>query len=71
MIIRFRSSEDHEDLLKKVKKMKKFTQEIEDCLEDAMYDDDLDFREEDGHHSDWEDSEMKRGRYNYRKMMRR
>ena len=36
MVIRFKSEEDHEYLLKKVKKMKKFAEELEDCLEEAM-----------------------------------
>lgn len=38
MMIRFRSSMEHEDLLKKVKKMKEFTQDLEECLMDAMED---------------------------------
>lgn len=66
MILRFRSKEDHEDILKKVKRMKKFTEELEECLEDAM-DEDVDYRmsrrnkeldEEEGMHP--------RGRYAYR-----
>ena len=36
MVIKFKSIGEHEDLLKKVKKMKKFTEELEDCLEEAM-----------------------------------
>ena len=38
MILRFRNNEDHEELLMKVKRMKKFTQELEDCLEEALED---------------------------------
>lgn len=38
MIVRFRSSMEHEDLLKKVKKMKEFTQDLEECLMDAIED---------------------------------
>lgn len=45
-MIRFRSSEDHEDLLKKVKKMRKFTEELEECLEDAENYDDEEWEEE-------------------------
>lgn len=69
VIIRFRSSEDHEDLLKKVKKMKKFTQELEDCLEEATEDESFyrgSYRkDEDG------DYEMKDSRYGYRRGGRR
>ena len=32
MVIKFRSSEDHSDLMHKVKKMRKFTEELEDIL---------------------------------------
>lgn len=38
IVLRFRSNVEHEDLLMKVKKMKKFTQELEECLEDAIDD---------------------------------
>ena len=44
-IIRFRSNSEHEDILKKVKKMKKFASDLEECLEDMMEeDDDFDYR---------------------------
>lgn len=67
VILRFRSEVEHEDLLKKVKKMKKFATEIEDCLYDHM-EDDYSYRE---NYDDEEDS-MKRmdGRYAYAKNMR-
>lgn len=39
VILRFRNDEEHQELLKKVKKMKKFAEEIEYCLEDSMEDD--------------------------------
>ena len=46
-IIRFRSNSEHEDILKKVKKMKKFASDLEECLEDMMEeDDDFDYRED-------------------------
>ena len=69
VIIRFRSSEDREDLLKKIKKMKKFTQELEDCLEEAM-DDESSYR---GNYrkDDDEDYEMKDSRYGYHRGGRR
>lgn len=62
VILRFRNSDEHEDLLKKVKKMKKFATEIEDCLYEHM-EDDYSYRES---YDDEEDS-MKRmdGRYAY------
>ena len=68
VILRFRNSEDHEDLLKKVKKMKKFATEIEDCLYEHM-EDDYSYRE---NYDDEEEDSMKRmdGRYAYAKNMR-
>ena len=66
MIIRFRNSEDHEEMLKKVKKMKKFTEELEDCLEEAM--EEPDYRTPSYHREYDEDDERyesKRGRYGY------
>lgn len=66
MIVRFRSSEDHEDLLKKVKRMKKFTEEIEDCLEDAM-EEGPEYRGGSYRKEDYEDYDMRGGRYGYRR----
>lgn len=43
VILKFRSSDEHEELLAKVKKMKKFAQDIEDCLEEA-FDDEAEYR---------------------------
>ena len=64
VIVRLRNKEEHKDLLKKVKKMKKFTEELEDCLEDAMYEDD----DEEYRYRDDEDYEESHGRYvNHRK----
>lgn len=68
MIVRFRNKEDHKELLRKVKKMKKFTEELEDCLEEAMYDEDYD----EDYRDDDEYEEMHRGheggsRYKYRR----
>lgn len=44
-IVRFRNNREHEELLKKVKKMKKFTEELEECLEEAIEEDDFDYRD--------------------------
>lgn len=65
MIVRFRNSEDHEEMLKKVKKMKKFTEELEDCLEEAI--EDTEYRSPSYHRDYDEDEERyeKRGRYGY------
>jgi hypothetical protein len=65
VIVKFRTSSEHEDLLKKVKKMKKFTEEIEECLEDAM-DDEMDYRG--SYRKEWDDEESMKGRYGYRRM---
>ena len=66
MIVRFRSKEDHEDLLKKVKKMKKFTEDIEECLEDYMEEEDYGYRG--SYHKEMEEEpEYRGGRYRYRK----
>lgn len=66
MIVRFRSKEDHEDLLKKVKKMKKFTEDIEECLEDYMEEEDYGYRGSYRKEME-EDPEYRGGRYRYRK----
>lgn len=49
IIFRMRSSSEAKDLLKRVKKMSKYAEELEDILEDCMYeeDDDADYREDD------------------------
>lgn len=65
-IIKFRNKEEHEDLMHKVKKMKKFTEELEDMLEEC-YDEDLDYRG--GYRKDWDEEEINQrgGRYGYRR----
>lgn len=69
MIVKFRSSAEHEDLLKKVKKMKKFASEIEECLEDAS-EDSMDFRGG-SYRREYEDEDSRmEGRYGYRRGMR-
>lgn len=71
MIMRFKSSEEHHDLLHKVKKMKKFTEELEDMLEDCLEDDDLEYRG--GSYRKYYDEDDMRveGRYGYRRGYRR
>jgi hypothetical protein len=70
MVIKFRSSDDHKDLLHKVKKMKEFTEELEDCLEDAM-EDDFDYRGG-SYRKEYDEDDMRHyekmnGRYGYRR----
>lgn len=70
VVLRFRDSSEHEDLLKKVKKMKKFTQELEDCLEEAMEED---YGYRGGYRKEYdeeEDAHMRGGRYRFRGGMR-
>lgn len=70
VIVRFRNRNEHSDLLKKVKKMKEFTQDLEECLEEAT-EEEYGFR--DGNYrKDWEEDDemMKNSRYGYRRGMR-
>ena len=74
MVIRFKTSEEHGDLLKKVRKMKKFTDELEDMLEDCYEDDEMDFRGGRMYRKDYDEDEMMHeheGRYGYRRGGRR
>lgn len=67
MVIRFKSNEEHGDLMKKVKRMKKFTEELEEMLEDCYDEDDYDFRGS-NYRKEWEEEEPHmRGRYGYRR----
>lgn len=45
VVIKFRNASEHSNLLTKVKHMKKYISELEECLEDAVENDDLDFRD--------------------------
>jgi len=66
VMVKFKSSEEHHDLLKKVKKMKKFTEELEGMLEDCLEDDDLDFRGG-SYRKNYDEDDMRvEGRYGYR-----
>lgn len=68
MVIKFRSRAEHEDILKKVKKMKKFAEELEDCLEEVMEDDDeFEYRGGNYRKEYDEEMEMRGGRYGYRR----
>lgn len=70
VVIKFRSASEHSNLLTKVKHMKKYLSELEECLEDAVENDDLDFRDKRHMEYDDEDEEMYArrggGRYGYR-----
>lgn len=67
IVIRFKSSSEAKDLLKKVKRMSKYSEELEDILEECVddEDEDADFREED---DDEPSTSHRRGRRRYRKM---
>ena len=70
IIVKFRNASEHTDLLTKIKHMKKYISELEDCLEEAVEQEDLEFR--DRHYPEYErdDEEMYArrggGRYGYR-----
>ena len=75
IVVRFRNNEEHEDLLKKVRKMQKFTDELEDMLKEGYEEEDYEFRGGSGgyrkHWDDEEEAEMRGGRYGYRRGGRR
>ena len=74
IIVKFRNASEHTDLLTKVKHMKKYISELEDCLEEAVEQEDFEFR--DRRYPDYEhdDEEMYArrggGRYGYRGRIR-
>ena len=70
MVIKFRSSEDHSDLMHKVKKMRKFTEELEDILNDCYEDEEPEYRGSYRRIYDEDDMRME-GRYGYRRGYRR
>ena len=45
IMIKFRSASEHSNLLTKVKHMKKYISELEECLEEAVENEDLDYRD--------------------------
>lgn len=71
MIVKFRSNEEHEEAMKKVKKIKQFADELEDCLSQAMEDTDYRtyyHRDKDRdriYDDDYMYDERRRGRYDY------
>ena len=71
MIVKFRSNEEHEEAIKKVKKIKQFADELEDCLSQAMEDTDYRtyyHRDKDRdriYDDDYMYDERRRGRYDY------
>jgi hypothetical protein len=65
-IIKFRSSSEHKMMLSKIKKMKKFVEDLEECFEDFAEneeDDDEDYR----HEMEDEDSFARRSGGGYRR----
>ena len=72
IVVRFRSNDEHNDLLKKVKKMKKFTEELEDILEECYEDEDMEFRGG-SYRKEYDEDEVRHleGRYGYRRGGRR
>ena len=70
MVIKFRSNEDHSDLMHKVKKMRKFTEELEDILNDCYEDEEPEYRGSYRRMYDEDDMRME-GRYGYRRGYRR
>ena len=70
IIVKFRNASEHTDLLTKVKHMKKYISELEECLEEAVEQEDLEFRDRRYPEYEREDEEMYArrggGRYGYR-----
>ena len=70
IMIKFRSASEHSNLLTKVKHMKKYISELEDCLEEAVEQEDLEFRDRRYPEYERDDEEMYArrggGRYGYR-----
>ena len=69
-MIKFRSASEHSNLLTKVKHMKKYISELEECLEEAVEQEELEFRKRRYPEYEREDEEMYArrggGRYGYR-----
>ena len=70
IMVKFRSNEEHKDLLKKVKKMKEFTEELEDVLEECYEDEEPEYRGG-SYRKEYDEDEMRHyermnGRYGYR-----
>ena len=68
IMIKFRSASEHTDLLTKVEHMKKYISELEECLEEAVENEDLDYRDRRYPEYEPDDEEMyarRGGRYGY------
>ena len=70
IIVKFRNASEHTDLLTKIKHMKKYISDLEDCLEEAGEQEDFDFRDRRYPEYEPDDEEMYArrgsGRYGYR-----
>ena len=70
IIVKFRNASEHTNLLTKIKHMKKYISELEDCLEEAVEQEDLEFRDRRYPEYERDDEEMYArrggGRYGYR-----
>lgn len=60
IVLRFRDNEMREDILRKLKKMKKYTEELEKCIAEKM--EEPEYREDE----DYDDEDSPKGRYGYR-----
>lgn len=70
VVMKFRDKEEHGDLMKKVRKMGKFIEELEDMLEECLEDQEYEFRSG-SYRKEYEEPDMKmEGRYGYRRGMR-
>ena len=67
LVIRFKNSGEHQDILGKVKKMRMFTDELEEMLEGCYEDDSMDYRGS-SYRRKYDDDDMRvEGRYSYRR----
>ena len=70
IIVKFRNASEHTDLLTKIKHMKKYISDLEDCLEEAVEQEDIEFRDRRYPEYERDDEEMYArrggGRYGYR-----
>lgn len=71
IVVRFRSDNDHKDLLHKVKKMKEYAEMLEDCLENAMDDEEPDYRHDWDEYPEHEKEKFYRDMANRYSKMRR
>lgn len=69
MIVRFRTTSDAKDMLRKLKKMQKFTKELAECIEDKVMDedDDEDYRMDSNYDDEEESMQNRNTRSRYRR----